>query len=110
MTINASVSFTIHEGTNEQFEAAFARTRAAFLADAGCLRYDLQKVRGTDVDYILFETYDSEEAVERHNANPSIRALGRALKGSLLSGPHILIMDPVGDHVALSTEVDDPIS
>ncbi|WP_375001685.1 putative quinol monooxygenase [Aeromicrobium sp. CTD01-1L150] len=110
MTINASVAFTIHDGTNEQFEAAFANTRAAFLADAGCLRYDLQKVRGSDVDYVLFETYDSEEAVERHKANPNLRVLGRALKSSLLSGPHILIMDPVGDHVALSTEADHPDS
>lgn len=110
MTINASVSFTIHDGTNEQFEAAFAKTRADFLADAGCLRYDLHKVRGSDVDYVLFETYDSEDAIERHNANPSIRDLGRALKGSLQSGPHIVILDPVGDHVPLSTERDDPSS
>lgn len=106
MTINASVSFTINEGTNEQFEVAFAETRAAFLADAGCLRYDLQKVRSSEVEYVLFETYDSKEAIETHNANPSIRTLGRALKGSLLSGPHILILDPAGEQVALASDVD----
>jgi quinol monooxygenase YgiN len=109
MTINACVSFTINEGTNEQFEAAFADTRAAFLADDGCLRYDLQKVCGSSVDYVLLEAYDSQEAIERHNANPNIRSLGRALKGSLLSGPHVVIMEPAGDQVPLSADADDPI-
>ncbi len=102
MTINASVSFTVNEGTNEQFETAFAQSRVAFLEDEGCLRYDLQKVRGSDVDYILFETYESEAAIETHNANPALRTLGRALKGSLLSGPDILILDPVGEQVPLA--------
>jgi quinol monooxygenase YgiN len=99
MTINASVSFTINEGTNEQFESAFADSRAAFLEDEGCRRYDLQKVRGSDVAYVLFETYDSEAAIELHNANPALRTLGRALKGSLLSGPDVLLLDPAGEQV-----------
>lgn len=102
MTINAAVSFTVNDGTNEQFETAFAETRAAFLEDEGCLRYDLQKVRGSEVDYVLFETYETEAAIEVHNANPALRTLGRALKGSLLSGPDILIMDPAGEQVALA--------
>lgn len=103
MTINAVVSFTVNEGTNEQFESAFASTRAAFLEDEGCLRYDLQKVRGSDDKYVLLETYESEESIERHNANPALRTLGRALKGSLLSGPDILILDPAGEQVSLLT-------
>lgn len=102
MAINASVSFTINEGTNEQFEKAFADTRAAFLADEGCLRYDLQKVRGSEVEYVLLETYESDEAIERHNANPELRTLGRGLKGSLKSGPHILILEAAGDQVPLA--------
>lgn len=104
MTINAAVSFTIVEGTNEQFESAFAEAREAFIQDEGCLRYDLQRVRGSDVEYVLLEAYESDAAIERHNANPSLRTLGRALKGSLLDGPHVRILETVGRQVRLETE------
>ncbi|MBA4607132.1 antibiotic biosynthesis monooxygenase [Aeromicrobium sp. Marseille-Q0843] len=103
MTINATVGFTIHAGTNAQFEAAFAQARDAFLADEGCLRYDLQRVRGSDVDYVLLEAYASEDAVEAHGANPALRTLGRALKGSLLSGPDVVVLDPAGEQVELAS-------
>ncbi len=104
MVLHAAVGFTIHEGTNEQFESAFAQARTEFLKDEGCLRYDLQKVRGSDVEYVLLETYESDEAVERHNANPALRTLGRALKGSLKSGPDIRILEPAGEQVPLVTQ------
>lgn len=104
MTINAAVLFTINEGTQEQFESAFAEGRKAFLEDEGCLRYDLQKVRGSELDYILLEAYETEGAIEIHNANPALRTMGRALKGSIASGPDIRILEPAGEQVALVTQ------
>jgi len=44
--------------------------RPVILAEKGCLQYELSKVSGSAVDFVLIEHWESEEALAAHDVTP----------------------------------------
>ncbi|MDR2891657.1 MAG: antibiotic biosynthesis monooxygenase [Deltaproteobacteria bacterium] len=68
-----------------------AADRAAFMAfapelvagsrsEAGCRRYDLMQEQGSDLAFMIVETWASAEAIEEHNGTPHFKKLVAFLK------------------------------
>lgn len=101
--INVTARFAVKEGRAEDFEALVASVRDAFLADDGCLRYDLQRDRKNELGYVLLETYDSSDALRRHGAMQEFADFGGAVATMLTGEPEIHLLVPVGKQIALAS-------
>ncbi|WP_346006824.1 putative quinol monooxygenase [Janibacter terrae] len=100
--INVIARISVQPESTDEFETAVATARASFLADEGCLRYDLQRVARSEGDYVLLEAYDSKDALRRHGAMDEFAAFGEAI-GTLVQGPpEVTVLSPVGDQVGLA--------
>jgi len=95
--INVTAAVTVREDRTEEFEKAVAAARPGMLADEGCTRWDLQRVSGSQVDYVLLETYADGDALRRHGQSPEFAAFGEVLKDLVAGAPVISVLRPVGD-------------
>lgn len=100
--INVIARISVKPESTDAFEAAVATARPAFLADSGCLRYDLQRVAKSEGDYVFLEAYDSKEALARHGAMDEFAAFGKASADLVLGPPEVTVLRPVGDQVDLA--------
>jgi quinol monooxygenase YgiN len=99
--INVTATFQVSPDRAPEFEAAVAEARPAMLADAGCLRYDLQRVGRSEVDFVLLEAYESGEALRRHGELQAFRDLGDVIKSMLVAEPAVVILRPIGGQTDL---------
>lgn len=95
--INVTAAVTVREDRTAEFEEAVAAARPGMLADEGCLRWDLQRVSGSEVDYVLLEQYADGDALRRHGKSPEFAAFGGVLKDLVAGAPVISVLRPVGD-------------
>lgn len=100
--LNVIATISVKPECTDEFEAAVATAREAFLADEGCLRYDLQRVAKSEGDYVFIEAYDSKDALRRHGAMEEFAAMGQATKTFVTGPPQVTVMSPVGDQVDLA--------
>lgn len=100
--INVIARFSVKPESTDDFEAAVAAARTSFLADDGCLRYDLQRVSRSDGGYVLVEAYDSKESLGRHGSMDEFTAFGEAITNLVQSPPEVIVLKPVGDQVDLT--------
>ena len=98
--INVTAAVSVREDRTDEFEQAVAKARPGMLADAGCLRWDLQRVSGSTTDYVLLEEYADGDALRRHGASPEFADFGRVLQDLVTGAPAITILRPVGDQAA----------
>lgn len=61
-------------------EAAFTTVREATLAEDGCLEYDAHPMRGQTGKALLFERWESADALAAHFKTPHIAAWRKAVK------------------------------
>lgn len=94
--INVTAAVTVREDRTTEFEAAVAEARPGMLADAGCLRWDLQRVSRSTTDYVLLEVYADGDALNRHAAAPEFAAFSDRLKDLVTGPPTITVLKPVG--------------
>jgi quinol monooxygenase YgiN len=89
MAIGLTVQFTIQEGSNEEFEAGFAKASAAVKAqDEGCEMYDLFRSCDDPTRYVMVERWTSQELLDAHMKSPSMA--GMAALGPHFAGAPIL--------------------
>jgi quinol monooxygenase YgiN len=100
--INVIARISVKPESTDAFEAAVATARTAFLADSGCLRYDLQRVAKSEGDYVFIEAYDSKDALRRHGEMAEFAAMGEATKTFVTGPPQVTVTSPVGDQVGLA--------
>jgi len=97
--INVTAAVTVREDRTADFEAAVAAARPAMLVDEGCTRWDLQRVSGSKVDYVLLEEYADGEALRRHGSSTEFAMFGEVLKDLVAGPPVISVLRPVGEQV-----------
>ena len=100
--INVVARISAKPESTDAIEAAVAAARGTFLADEGCLRYDLQRVAKSEGEYILLEAYDSTEALKRHGEMDAFADFSQAVAPHLLAQPEVIVLSPVGDQVDLA--------
>ena len=54
----------------EEFKAVALRNAAGSRAETGCRQFDVVQQLDDPARFVLYETYDSEEAIEAHYATP----------------------------------------
>lgn len=99
--INVTAAITVKAGHGPAFEQAVAEARPRVLANPACLRYDLQRVRRSEGNYLMLETWESPAALKEHGASDAFAALGKTLAELLSSSPQVSVYEPVGDQVGL---------
>jgi quinol monooxygenase YgiN len=63
-------------------EAAFDRMREATLKEAGCLGYQAYFDRGDAGTLLIFEKWESEDALNAHFVTPHMAEFGKAIGGA----------------------------
>ena len=82
MAIGITVQFTIQEGSNEAFEAGFAKASAVVKEqDEGCEMYDLFRSVEEPLRYAIIERWASQELLDAHMKSPSMAGMAEL-------GPH----------------------
>lgn len=100
--INVIATLTVRPGQGEALEQAMASARARTLENPECLRYDLQRVRRSETEYVMLEAWSSPEALRAHGASEAFAELGATLATVVAGQPVITVLEPVGGQVALS--------
>lgn len=100
--INVIATLTVREGQGPALEEAVAAARTEVLANPRCLRYDLQRRRRSETEYVMLETWESTEALKEHGASEAFGRLGQALGAVVAAAPDVTVLDPVGDQVPLA--------
>lgn len=98
--INVTAAVSVREDRTADFEQAVADARPGMLADEGCLRWDLQRVSGSQTDYVLLEAYADGDALRRHGSSAEFAAFGEVLKDLVAGAPAISVLKPVGEQEA----------
>jgi quinol monooxygenase YgiN len=102
MTLNVVATLTVNPGAGADFEEAVARARAQVILNPACQRYDLQRVRRSEHDYIMLETWESPAALKEHGASEVFTSFGEQVAGLLASAPTVAVHEPVGEQVPLA--------
>lgn len=102
MTINVVAALTVRPGRGADFEAAVAQARAQVILNPACHRYDLQRVRRSEQDYIMLETWESPAALKEHGASEVFRSFGGQVADLLAGDPTVAVHEPVGEQVPLA--------
>jgi len=85
MAIGLTVQFKIKQGSNEEFEAGFAKAAVDVKAqDEGCEMYDLFRSVEDSTRYAMVERWSSQELLTAHMKSPSMA--GMAALGPLFDG------------------------
>lgn len=100
--INVIATLTVKSGEGPALEEAVASARGEVLANPRCHRYDLQRRRRSETDYLMLETWESTEALKEHGASDAFLRLGERLSAVLAAAPEVTVLDPMGDQVALA--------
>jgi quinol monooxygenase YgiN len=86
MAIGLTVQFTIKAGSNDEFEAGFAKASAAVKQqDEGCEMYDLFRSCDDPTKYVMVERWSSQALLDAHMKSPSMA--GMAALGPHFDGP-----------------------
>ena len=76
MSVRVTVQFKIQQGKAGEFEAAAGTAIAQVKAeDEGCEMYDLFKSVDDDARYVLVESWESQEHLEKHRSSPAMAAM-----------------------------------
>ncbi|MBA4608024.1 antibiotic biosynthesis monooxygenase [Aeromicrobium sp. Marseille-Q0843] len=97
--INVTAAVTVREDRTAEFEQAVAAARPGMLVDEGCTRWDLQRVSGSEVDYVLIEEYADGDALRRHGSSAEFATFGEVLKDLVAGPPVISVLRPVGEQI-----------
>jgi len=99
--INVTATITVRPGAGAALEEAVAAARAEVLQNPRCLRYDLQRRRRSETEYVMLEAWDSPEALKEHGASEAFGRLGAALAELVVGAPVVTVLEPVGEQVPL---------
>jgi quinol monooxygenase YgiN len=102
MTINVVAALTVKPGRAADFEKAVALARAQVILNPACHRYDLQRVRRSEQEYVMLETWESTAALKEHDASDAFASFGAQLADLVAAPPTVTVHEPVGEQVPLS--------
>lgn len=94
--IGITAKLPIQDGKQAEFEQVFKGLMAKVNAnEPGCTMYQLYKAKGSDTEYVVMETYESQEALEAHGKTEYFIAAQPALGGCLAGAPTIEVYEIV---------------
>ena len=94
--IGVTAKLPIQDGKQAEFEQVFKDLMAKVNDnEPGCTMYQLYKVKGSDTDYVVMETYASQEALDAHGQTDYFKAAQPSLGACLAGAPSIEVYEIV---------------
>lgn len=88
--IGVTAKMPIKDGKQADFEKTMKELAEKVKAnEPGCTMYQLYKTKGSDTEYVMMETYASQEAVDAHMTTDYFKASQPALGACLAGAPTI---------------------
>ena len=84
--VNLVILIEVQLGKSEEQINLYNKIKPLVLAERGCLQYELSKVSGSAVKFVLLERWESEEALAAHDVTPHMIEAD-AISPSFRSGP-----------------------
>jgi quinol monooxygenase YgiN len=78
-SISAVVTVVAHPGKESELEAVLVAMYEASVVDDGCDLYSVQRLKKAPDTYVITEVYRDRDALDRHQHNPALSALGPRL-------------------------------
>lgn len=97
MTINVVAKITVLPGKAEVFEDTVAAAREEVRRNPACHRYDLQRLRKSDVDYIMLETWESVADLKVHGSSEVFVRFSALLSGLVAGASQVDVYEPIGE-------------
>ena len=63
----------VQPGKAEEQIALYEKIRPLVLSEEGCLSYEMSRVSGSDVKFVLTESWKSKESLDLHDAMPYMK-------------------------------------
>ena len=77
--IIVNAKFYIKEDKKSQFLKEIESLISASKKDEGCLEYSLYESTDNQLEFVMIENWESQEAIEKHNTNPLLLAFAKNL-------------------------------
>jgi quinol monooxygenase YgiN len=68
--VSCLVFIEVKEGRAQEQIDLYNQIKPLVLAELGCIEYELKQIKGSDTKFILVEKWESQEALEMHDATP----------------------------------------
>ena len=77
--IIVNAKFYIKEDKKTQFLKEIEGLISASKKDKGCLEYSLYESTDNQLEFVMIENWESQDAIEKHNTNPLLVAFAKNL-------------------------------
>lgn len=84
--IRLVVLIEVQPEKSEEQISLYKKIRPLVLNEKGCLEYELSRVSGSDVQFVLTERWESEEALAAHDNSPHMKEAD-SISPSFRAGP-----------------------
>jgi quinol monooxygenase YgiN len=71
--IRLVILIEVEPGKAEEQINLYNKIKPLVLAEEGCLQYELSRVSGSDVKFVLTECWESEECLVKHDETPHMK-------------------------------------
>jgi quinol monooxygenase YgiN len=68
--VSILVFIEVKEGRAQEQIDLYNQIKPLVLAEPGCIKYELKQIKGSDTKFVLVEQWESQAALELHNATP----------------------------------------
>jgi quinol monooxygenase YgiN len=75
--IRLVILIEVEPGKAEEQINLYKKIRPLVLNEDGCLQYELSRVSGSDIDFVLTECWESEEYLALHDETPHMKEADR---------------------------------
>ncbi|AGV72508.1 putative quinol monooxygenase [Lactococcus cremoris] len=91
--IIVNAKFYIKADKKIQFLEEIQNLISASKQEIGCLEYSLYESVNTQLEFVMIENWESQEAIEKHNTNPLLKEFAKNLTSYSLKKPILQIAE-----------------
>ena len=95
MSISIIAKIKAKAGSEAQVEAAFKEMVEKVRGEAGCIAYVLHKSNSDPTQFVFYESYKDQGAVDAHRATPHMAELNGKLRGLVDGRPQVEMLTEV---------------
>ncbi len=88
--IKLVILIEVQPGKSDEQIALYNKIRPIVLAEEGCLQYEMSRVSGSDVKFVLTELWASKESLDLHDVAPHMKEAD-SISPSFRAGPATVI-------------------
>ena len=99
--LNVVAAISVRPGHGAALVALIAEARPRVIENPACHRYDLQRQRRGEHEYVMLEAWESSAALREHGSSEAFARFAERLGEHVAAPPTVTVYEPVGDQVPL---------